>query len=71
MIDGILIDIGQHFLSDLTHLGLGITHRRRAIAIYGTKVTLTVYKHVPKAPFLGHTHHGIIDRRIAMWVIFT
>ena len=36
VIDGILIDIGQHFLGQLLQPCLGITHCRRIVAIYGT-----------------------------------
>src|SRR6185436_15526771 len=48
-----------------------ISHGSRTITILATKITLTIYQQVTHAPILGHTHHGIINRFVAVWVIFT
>ena len=67
----LLFYIYKHIICYLTHTGFRITHRCRTITIYRPKVTLTVYKHITKAPFLSHTNHCIIYRSITMWVILT
>ena len=41
-INGIFVDIGQHFVTDPAQAGLGITHRGGAIAVHTTKVTLAI-----------------------------
>ena len=70
-IDRILVDIGHHLIGDLLHAGLGITHRRRRIAVHRTEVTLTVHQRVAHRPILGHTHHRFIDRTVVVRVELT
>ena len=70
-IDRILVDIGHHLVGDLHHAGLGITHGRRGIAVDRTKVTLSVNEPVAQAPLLGHTHHRIVNRQVAVRVELT
>ena len=70
-IDRILVDIGHHLVGDLHHAGLGITHGRRGIAVDRTKVTLSVDEPVAQAPLLGHTHHRIVNRQVAVRVELT
>ena len=42
MINSILVNIGKHFFSNLLKFHFRITHCCRTIAIYRTKVTLTI-----------------------------
>src|SRR5690554_1181878 len=58
-------------MGDFGHAHFGVTHCRGAIAIYGTEVTLAINQHVPQRKWLGHTHDGVINSRVAVRVIFT
>ena len=58
-------------MRDLRHAYLGVTHRRRGIAIDRTEIALAVDQHVTHRERLRHAHDGVIHRGIAMWVIFT
>ena len=70
-INCIFIDITKHLQSNLAHTCLSITLGGSTITIHGTKVPMTIYKHVTVTPPLSHTDHGFIDRGIPVWVIFT
>jgi hypothetical protein len=49
--------------------GLGVAHGRRAVAVYAAKVALAVHQGMAHGKFLGHAHHGHIDRLVAMGVV--
>ena len=70
-INGIFFNIGKHFVGDFRHANFGITHGRRRIAIYRTEVALTIYQHITHRKRLRHTDNGLINRAVAVWVIFT
>ena len=70
-VHSILVDISHHLVGNLTHTSLGITHCCCAITIHRTEVTLTVYQRITKAPPLGHTHHCVIYRTVAVGMEFT
>ena len=70
-IDGILIDIRQHFRGNLAHTALGVTISRRRVAVNGTKVTVTVYQHIAHREILCQPHHRVIDGGVAVGMIFT
>ena len=67
----ILVDVAHHFLAHLCEASLGVTHSSSAVAVYRTKVTLSVNQLVAHCPTLGHTHHCIVNRRVAMRVELT
>ena len=70
-IDSVFVDIGEHFVGNLFHASLGVTHGSSAVAIDRAKVTLPIDKHVAHSPWLSQTHHGAIHRRVAVGVILT
>ena len=70
-IDGVLVDIGEHFHGNFAHLRLGITVSSRRVAVDGTEVTVTVYQHVAHREILRQTHHCVINRGVAVRVIST
>ena len=39
------------------------------IAVDGAKVALTVNKRIAQAKILGHAHHGVVDRGVAMGMV--
>ena len=65
------IEVFQQLMRDLRHTDLGVTHRRRVIAIHRTKVTLTIHQRVAQREILRHTHDGVVHRRVAVRVILT
>ena len=71
VVDGFLFQVRQQLVRYLRHAYFGITHGRRRIAIDGTEVTLAVDQHVTHGEGLRHAHDGVINRGIAVRVIFT
>ena len=70
-IDRILVDIGHHLVGDALHARLGVTHGRRRVAVHRTEVTLAVDERITHRPLLGQTHHGVVDRTVAVGVELT
>ena len=70
-INGLLIQVGNDFLIQPGHPGLGIPHGRRGIAIHGTEVSLAVYQGIAKGKILGHADQGIVGGRITVGMILT
>jgi hypothetical protein len=70
-VDRLLVDVGHHLVGDLAHTRLGVTHRRRRVAVHRTEVALTENQRIPQRPLLRHAHHGIVDRRVAVGVELT
>jgi len=69
VVNRFLVDIGKHFIRNPAHPGFRISHGCRAVAVNRAKVPLAVDQHITQAPFLGHTHHGIIHRSIVRVVL--
>ena len=67
---GILVDVAQHLQRQRRHACFGITHRSGAVAVDGTEVAVTVDQKAAQAVRLSHTHHRVIDRAVAMRMIF-
>ena len=65
------LDVGQHLLGDGSHSGFRITHRRRRIAVYRTPIPLPVHQGITHQKILRHPNHGVIDRHIAVRMIFS
>ncbi len=70
-IDRFLVDVGQQLMGDLGHAHFGVTHGRGGVAVDGTEVALAVDQHVAQGEGLGHAHDGVVDRGIAVRVVFT
>ena len=70
-INGIFIEVGKHLHGGASQTSLGITHGCRWIAINGAKVTMTVNERQAHREVLRHTHHGIVNGRVSVWVILT
>ena len=58
-------------MSNPGHAHFGVAHCRRSVAINGAKVALPVHQHVAHRKWLCHADDGVVDSRIAVWVIFT
>ena len=70
-IDGILVDIFQHFTCNFSHADFCITHSCRRVAIDRTEVAMTIYQWIPGRKILGQADGCIVYRTITMGMIFT
>src|SRR5699024_11314070 len=66
-----LIDISQQLHGHLTETGFRVPHRRRAVAVHGTEVPVTVYQRISGGPVLRHVYKGAVNRTVAVGMIFT
>jgi len=64
------VDVGHHLGGHLRHARLGVTHRRRGVAVDGAEVALPVHEGVAQAEILRHAHQGVVDRRVAVGMVF-
>src|SRR5579883_1780421 len=69
-IDGFAIDVSQKLFADSREARLGVTHRRGGIAVDRTEIPLAIHQRIAHAERLRHAHQRIVDRRIAVWVVF-
>ena len=58
-------------MRDFGHANFGVTHRRGAVAIDRTEVTLAIDQHVAHREILRHAHDGIVNSDVAMRMVFT
>ena len=70
-IHGILVQVAQEFLGQPGHAHFRVTHCRRRVAVDGAEVALAVHQGIAHGKFLRQAHQGVIDRQIAVRVIFT
>ena len=70
-VDGILVDITEHFIGKLGKARLGITVGSSGVAVDITEVTLTVHQHIAHGEILRKTHHGIVNRSVTVGMIAT
>ena len=67
----IQVDVRQHLLGDAGQPRFRVAHGRGGIVVYAAKVPLAINQGVPKGEILGHPNQSIVDRTIAVRVIFT
>ena len=70
-IDSFLVDVGQQFLRNLVEAALGVTHCRRVVAIDRAEVALTIDQRVAQRKILRHTNQRVVNRLVAVRVVFT
>jgi hypothetical protein len=69
-VDGILVDVAEQRIRSLREARFGVAHRRRRIAIHRPEVALAVDQHEAHGEVLGHAHQGVVDRVLAVRVVF-
>jgi hypothetical protein len=69
-IDRVLFDVREQRRGGLVHPHFRVAHRRRVIAVHRPEVALTVQKRQRHREILRHPHQRVIDRAIAMRVVF-
>ena len=70
-IDGIAIDVLEQRVRRAGHAHLGVAHRRGRVAVHRAEVALAVDQQQAHREVLGHAHHGVVDRGVAVRVVLT
>ena len=70
-INGILVDVRRHLHGDPAQTRLCITHRRSAVAVHGTEVSMTVHERISCRPFLRKIDKSSVDGAVSVGMIFT
>jgi len=67
----LLVEVRKHIVGYFSHANFGIAHGSRRVTIDRTKVALAIYQHIAHGKRLGHTHYCVVNRRVAVGVVFT
>ena len=70
-VNRVVLNVFNQLVGDLGKSGFGITHSRGAVAVHGTEVALPVYQRQTHGKRLRHAHHSLINRAVAVRVVFT
>ena len=70
-INRVFFDIGQQGRGRFVHAHFGIAHGGGAVAIHRAKVALPIQQGQRHRKILGHPHQRVVNRAIAMGVVFT
>jgi hypothetical protein len=65
-----LVNVAQHFVSDLSQPDFGVAHGRSVVTVYRAEVALAVDQHVAHGEILRHAHDGVVDRLVTVWMVF-
>ena len=69
-VDGLLVDVAlEHLLGEAREADLRVAHRRRRVAVDRAEVPLAVHERGAHREVLGHAHHGVVDRGVAVGVV--
>ena len=68
-VDRVLLDAVEQRAGDLGQARLGVAHRGGVIAVDIAEIALAVDQRVTLGELLRQTHHGIVDRGLAMGVV--
>ena len=69
-VDGVLVEILEHRHRDLLEPRLGVSHRRGRVAVDRAEIALPVDQRRAHREILRHAHQRVIDREIAVRMIF-
>ena len=61
-LNGVFLQIAQHFFRDTGEAHFSVPHCRRRIAVDRTKISLSVHKHVAHRKILRHADDGVVYR---------
>ncbi|MGY4337636.1 hypothetical protein ACVWW3_002542 [Bradyrhizobium sp. LM2.9] len=70
-VDGVLVDIGQQSQRHLRQPGFRVTIGSRGIAVDRAEIALAIDQRHAHGEVLRHPDHGVVDRLVAMRMIFT
>ena len=71
VVDGVLVEIVEQQLRDLGQARFGVPHRGGHIAVHRAEIALAVDQRHAHGEFLRHANHRVIDRLVAMRMVFT
>lgn len=69
--DGLFFDFVEQFRGQRGQARFGVSHGGCAVAVYGAEVSLAVDEHVAQGEVLGHADHRVVNRLIAVRMVFT
>ena len=69
-VHGVLVDVPEHFVGNFAQAGFGVTVSRGGIAVHGAEVAVAVHQQIPHGKVLRKTHHGVVNRRVAVGMVF-
>ena len=69
-IDGFLVDVGEELVRDLLQPALRVAHRGGVVAVDRAEIALAVDQRVAQREFLRHPHERVVDRHVAVRVVF-
>ncbi len=69
-VDGVLVDVVEQRHRRPRQAALGVAHRRRRIAVDRAEIALPVDQHQAHGEVLRHAHQRVVDRLVAVRVIF-
>ena len=70
-IDCFLVYVAEHFARDLRKSRFRVTHCRRGIAVHTAEIAVTVYKRLVYREVLRKADESVVNRAVAVRVIFT
>ena len=70
-VDRVLVDVAQQEVGDLGQPRFGVAHRRGRIGVHRAEIALAVDQRHAHRPVLGHAGQRVVDRAVAVRVIFT
>ncbi len=70
-VDRVFVDVAKEEIGDLGEARLGVAHGRRRIGIHRSEIALAVDQRDAHRPWLGHAGERVVDRAVAVRVIFT
>ena len=68
-IDRVHVDVGQKLDGHARGARLGVAVGSRRVAVDRSEVALAVDEQIAHREVLGHAHHGVVDRRVAMRMV--
>ena len=69
-IDRVLVDVGQQHRAGTREPHFRVAHRRRRIAVHRAEIALPVDQRHAHREGLRHAHHGVVDRRVPVRMVF-
>ena len=70
-VDGVGVDVGEHFAGESGEAGLGVAHGGGWVAVDGAEVSLAVDHGVALGEVLREADHGVVDGGVAVGVVVT
>ena len=67
--DGVLIDLGQHFVADAREPALGVAHGRGVVAVERSEVARAVDERIAQRKRLRHADECFVERRVTVRMV--